>query len=149
MAPLIAGAIGNWFSGTLVDVIYRRGNLKMSRMVPAILGFSLAAFGIVMMLFADNPRTAILFLSLAVFGADMTLSPSWAFCIDIGEENAGAVSGTMNMAGNIGGFATIIAFPYLLEWTGKHESFFFVCGGLSVLAIIMWIFMKPDRTIVK
>jgi len=51
------------------------------------------------------------FLSLAIFGADMTLSPSWALCIDIGKKNAGAVSGTMNMAGNLGSFLTALAFP--------------------------------------
>ena len=56
----------------------------------------------------------VLCLSLAMFGADMTLPPSWAFCIDIGRANAGAVSGTMNMAGNIGSFVTSLAFPYLL-----------------------------------
>jgi ACS family glucarate transporter-like MFS transporter len=79
----------------------------------------------------------------------MTLSPSWAFCIDIGKENAGAVSGTMNMAGNLGAFITIIAFPYLLEWTGRHEPFFYVCAGLSLLAIVMWIFMNPGKSIVN
>ena len=49
----------------------------------------------------------------------MTLSPSLAFGIDIGKENAGAVSGTMTMAGNLGAFVTIIAFPCLFQWTNR------------------------------
>jgi MFS transporter, ACS family, glucarate transporter len=77
----------------------------------------------------------------------MTLSPSWSFCIDIAGENAGAVSGTMNMAGNLGAFVTIIAFPYLLTWTGSHEVFFYVCAFLSVAAILMWALMKPHNPI--
>jgi ACS family glucarate transporter-like MFS transporter len=148
MAPLVGGAVGNWFSGLLVDAIYRRGNLKLSRRLPAIIGFALAAFGMIMMSIVDTPNVSIIFLTIAIFGADMTLSPSWAFCIDIGKENAGSVSGTMNMAGNLGAFVTIIAFPYLLEWTGRHEPFFYVCSGLSALAIIMWLFMKPEKSIV-
>ena len=63
-------------------------------------------------------------LSIAIFGADMTLSPSWAFCIDIGRGNAGAVSGTMNMAGNLAAFATSLAFPYLKDWTGSTTPIF-------------------------
>ncbi len=147
MAPLIGGAFGNWFSGILVDAIYRGGNLKLSRRLPAIIGFVLAAFGMIMLSMVDSPEVSILFLTIAIFGADMTLSPSWAFCIDIGKENAGTVSGTMNMAGNLGAFVTIIAFPYLLKWTGRHEPFFYICSGLSVLAILMWLFMKPDKSL--
>lgn len=149
MAPLVGGALGNWFSGILVDAIYRRGKGKMSRRLPAIIGFILAGFGIIMMSMSASPHVSIIFLTIAIFGADMTLSPSWAFCIDIGKENAGAVSGTMNMAGNLGAFVTIIAFPYLLEWTGSHETFFYVCATLSVTAIIMWLFMDPDKSIEK
>jgi ACS family glucarate transporter-like MFS transporter len=147
MAPLVGGALGNWFSGILVDVLYRSGFPGLSRRLPAITGFLLAAFGMIMMALADTPQSSIIFLTMAIFGADMTLSPSWAYCIDIGKENAGTVSGTMNMAGNLGAFVTIIAFPYLLRWTGNHETFFYVCSGLSVVAIIMWLFMKPDREI--
>ncbi len=149
MAPLVGGAVGNWFSGILVDAIYRRGNLKLSRRLPAIIGFILAGFGIIMMSMSNSPQVSIIFLTIAIFGADMTLSPSWSFCIDIGKENAGAVSGTMNMAGNLGAFVTIIAFPYLLGWTGSHETFFYVCATLSVTAIIMWLFMDPDKSIEK
>ena len=147
MAPLAGGALGNWFSGLLVDAIYRHGRLKLSRRLPAILGFILAGSGILMMSMSHSPQVSIIFLTLAIFGADMTLSPSWAFCIDIGQEHAGAVSGTMNMAGNLGAFVTIIAFPYLLEWTGGHETFFYVCVTLSAIAIIMWSFMNPGKTL--
>ena len=145
--PLIAGAMGNWFSGFLVDWLYKKTNLAFSRRLPAIIGFALAAFGMVAMLFANTPQISIIFLSIAIFGADMTLSPSWSFCIDIAKENAGAVSGTMNMAGNLGAFVTIIAFPYLLGWTGSHEVFFYVCSALSVLGILMWAFMNPLKAI--
>ncbi|MGW8315217.1 MAG: MFS transporter [Bacteroidales bacterium] len=149
MIPLLAGAAGNWVSGFWVDRLYRKSTLTLSRRLPAITGFALAAAGMLMMARIDDPQVAILFLAMAIFGADMTLSPSWAFCIDIGKENAGAVSGTMNMAGNLGAFVTIIAFPYLYEWTGSFQPFFYVCMALSVLAILFWITMDPMRTLVS
>ena len=147
MIPLFAGAVGNWVSGLWVDSLYKHRNVAISRRLPAITGFILAAFGMLMMANIDTPQLAIIFLAIAIFGADMTLSPSWAFCIDIGKENAGAVSGTMNMAGNLGAFVTIIAFPYLYEWTGSFQPFFYVCVVLSAIAVALWLFMDPEKSL--
>ena len=77
----------------------------------------------------------------------MTLSPSWSFCIDIAKERAGVISGTMNMAGNLGAFVTIITYPYLFAATGSHVPFFYTCATLSVIAIFMWLFMNPDKVL--
>ena len=143
--PLICGACGNWASGLLVDFIYRKGKLKASRYLPAIIGFSLVVFGLLSIVHAQNIQTAIIFLSIAIFGADMTLSPSWSFCIDIGKNNAGVVSGTMNMAGNLGSFITVLAFPYLYSWTGSNTAFFYIAATFGIVAIIAWLLMKPEK----
>lgn len=145
--PLIAGAFGNMFSGWLVDYIYKRGKFRWSRTIPAIIGFGLAAFGLIVSLFSTDISLAIVFLSIAVFGADMTLSPSWTFCVDIGKLHSGAVSGTMNMAGNLGSFVTALAFPYLKDWTGSVTPFFILGAILNIIAILIWLQMKPEKPI--
>ncbi|WP_372946972.1 MFS transporter [Mariniphaga sp.] len=148
-APLIGGALGNWFSGWLVDVIYKKGNWKMSRRIPAIAGFVLVIIGLLGSLHMETVTGAVLFLTLAIFGADMTLSPSWSFCVDIGRRNSGAVSGTMNMAGNLGSFITALAFPYLQAWTGSEEPFFYTGATLAFIAIVSWEFMHPNKPILN
>ncbi|REE01189.1 MFS transporter [Marinoscillum furvescens] len=145
--PLIGGAVGNWFSGVLVDRMYQKGNWALSRSVPAIVGFVLAAGGLLASLYADGVYEAVIYLTVAILGADMTLPPSWSFCVDIGKENAGAVSGTMNMAGNVGSFLTALAFPYLFAWTGSIEPFFYACVVFNLLAIFLWIAAKPEEAI--
>ncbi len=144
-APFLGGAVGSICAGLLIDKVYRKGNWQLSRRLPAIIGFSMATIGILMSMRMDTALGAVAWLTFAIFGADMTLSPSWSFCTDIGRKNAGAVSGTMNMAGNIGGMITALAFPYLTEWTGSEESFFYVAAGLNALAIFLWTQMKSDR----
>ena len=144
-APLVAGALGNIVSGILVDRLYRRDKWLASRRWPAILGFGLSAVGLIAALQQTAPLPAAVCLSIAIFGADMTLSPSWATCIDIGGRHSGAVSGTMNMAGNIGSFVTGLAFPYLLSWTGSPHAFFYVAAALNVLAVGLWSAIRPDR----
>ncbi|MEO0330720.1 MAG: MFS transporter, partial [Bacteroidota bacterium] len=144
-APLIFGALGNWFSGWLVDVIYRRGKWSLSRKLPAIIGFALAAIGVLASVYMEDVLGAIIFISLAVFGADMTLSPSWSACVDVGREHSGAVSGTMNMAGNLGSFVTALAFPYLMSLTGSDVTFFYVTAVLNLLAIPIWWVIRSDQ----
>ena len=144
-APLLCGAFGNWFAGVMVDRIYKQNRWGLSRRAPAMLGFALSAIGLVASVYMERPLTAVIFLSIAIFGADMTLAPSWALCIDIGRRHSGAVSGTMNMAGNIGSFLTSLAFPYLKAWTGSVVPFFFVGAGLNVLAVLLWTLVRPDK----
>ncbi len=143
-APLIFGAFGNWFSGWLVDFIYKKGKWSLSRKLPAIIGFGLAAIGITGSIYMNEVTGAIIFISIAVFGADMTLSPSWSTCVDIGSEHSGAVSGTMNMAGNLGSFLTALAFPYMMSFTGSATPFFILAATLNVLAIFFWTNIRSD-----
>jgi ACS family glucarate transporter-like MFS transporter len=149
--PLLCGALGNWFSGWLIDAIYARGHWVASRRVPAIIGFTLAVFGLAGSLVAETALSSSIWFSLAIFGADMTLSPSWSTCIDVGRERAGVISGTMNMAGNIGAFLTSLAFPYFAAWTltampglsNENIPFFVVAAALNVAAVAMWLAINP------
>jgi ACS family glucarate transporter-like MFS transporter len=144
-APLVLGACGNWFAGWLADFIYRKKFWTLSRRVPAIMGYTLAAGGLIASVYMDTALGSIICFSIAIFGADMTLPPSWSVCIDIGRSSAGVVSGTMNMAGNIGAFITALAFPYLEGWTDSNTPFFYVAAGLNVLAVGLWFLIRPER----
>ena len=130
-----------------MDRLYRQNRRALSRKGPAIAGFVFAAVGLLGSLMVDGVMAKVLFLSVAIFGADMTLPPSWAFCIDVGRQHAGAVAGTMNMAGNLGSFVTSLAFPYLLAATGSPAPFFVVGAGLNVLAAMLWLAAKPLQPI--
>jgi len=147
--PLIGGAAGNWFSGWLVDRLYIAKGLVFSRRIPAVIGFVLATVGLLMSMGMETEVGAIAFLTIAVFGADMTLSPSWSYCVDIGGPSAGTVSGTMNMAGNLGSFATVLAFPHLKEAFGSVAPFFYISAGLNALAVVVWLTMDPRQTLKK
>ncbi|RXK56341.1 MFS transporter [Oleiharenicola lentus] len=147
MVPLLCGAAGNIFSGWLVDRIYASGHRHLSRKLPAIAGFLLTAVGMIISVQQTSVGPAVFWLSVAVFGVDMILSPSWSFCIDIGGQHAGQVSGTMNMAGNIGSAIIGPAFPFLLHLTGSADVFFYLIAVFSVLAALCWVVVDPSRKI--
>ena len=146
-APFLCGAVGNWLAGWLVDRIYRGGRWVESRRWPAMAGFLLAAIGVWGCASATSALGSVAWLSVAVLGADMTLAPSWSVCIDIGRQSAGMVSGTMNMAGNIGSFVTGLAFPYLAAWTGGHLAFFYLAAAFNLIAMAVWMWIDPRRPI--
>jgi ACS family glucarate transporter-like MFS transporter len=144
--PLIFAAFANWTAGTMVTQLFKRGYHVGSRRITAIVGFSLGVVGLLLATRTDNMYWFVFCFSLATFGVDMTLSPSWAFCNDIGGGNSGAVSGSMNMVGNFGAAISIILFPLLQnEVTGSANKFFILAAGINFGAIIVWCFMNPNR----
>jgi ACS family glucarate transporter-like MFS transporter len=72
----------------------------------------------------------------------MTISPSWAFCMDIGGAKSGAVTGTMNMLGNIGSFTSANLFPLLSSESGATPYFLLVLG-LNLMSAGFWFFLRP------
>jgi len=155
--PLIFAAFANWIAGSMVTGLFEKGYHVGSRRVTAIVGFSLGVIGLILatqtrnldFLATDKAQLYwfVFCFGLATFGVDMTLSPSWAFCNDIGGSNSGAVSGSMNMVGNIGAALSAIIFPLLLnEETGSANAFFVLAAGLNFVAIVTWFFMNPNRT---
>jgi ACS family glucarate transporter-like MFS transporter len=143
--PPLGGMVGHWVAGALVDGLYRTGYWTLSRRLPAAFGFALAAVGVLASLAVHRIELVIACLTIAIFGADMTISPSWSACVDIGRRHAGTISGIMNMAGNLGSFATGLAFPYLQAWAGTATAFFAIAAALNVCAALAWLFVRPDR----
>jgi ACS family glucarate transporter-like MFS transporter len=142
MVPLLSGAIANWVSGFFVDVLYRSRLRSWSRRLPATLGFFLAASGIYAVSIVNGPGTAVTAFAVAMFGVEMTISPSWAYCIDIGRKNSGSVSAAMNMAGSFGALASANAFPWLHRWTGDSGTYFRFAAALNILGIVCWLTMR-------
>ncbi|MEZ5356446.1 MAG: MFS transporter [Bryobacteraceae bacterium] len=145
--PMYAGAIANWSSGVVIDALYRGGRWRLSRAGPAFGGFVLAAATLAIAAEMATPRMAVLFFSLATFGVDLALSPSWVTAGDIGGQYTGTVSGAMNTAGNLGALVSSLAFPYLIAWTGTAKTYFYVTAALNVAGAVCWWRIRPDHPI--
>jgi ACS family glucarate transporter-like MFS transporter len=154
--PLIFGMIAHWTSGALVTYLYGKGLHVASRRAPAMIGFAIGAVGLNIATQAGGGPALpfVLCFSIAVFGVEMTIAPSWSFCMDIGGAKSGAVSGSMNMLGNLGSAFSAIIFPYFVAnvtmpffapETGTANSFFVFAASINVLAFFAWIFMDPKK----
>jgi MFS transporter, ACS family, glucarate transporter len=145
--PLILGIGGNLIGGRMVDYLFKQNRLIASRRYAAVIGFSISAIGVFMSAYAHTVQEATIYMSMAIFGCDMTIAPSWATCSDIGGKNSGMVSGAMNMVGNLGAFLTALAFPYLQAWTGSNDPFFYIGAFLNLLAVFLWLKIDPTKVL--
>jgi ACS family glucarate transporter-like MFS transporter len=154
--PLIVGMFAHWSAGGLITWLHVRGYKIASRKIPAIFGFFLGIVGLLLATQVSpvSPLAFILTFSIAVFGVEMTIAPSWTFCMDVGGVKSGAVSGTMNMLGNIGSAVSAIIFPYFVanvtlpvfaKTSGTANSFFIFAATINLVAILAWIKMNPAK----
>lgn len=143
MVPLVFAAMSQWVSGYVVDRLYRSRFSSWSRRLPAALGFAVAAVGIAGVTQSHTVGVVVACFTLAIFGADMTISPSWTYCVDLGRKASGTVSGAMNMAGNLGSFISSITFPFLAKGGGDAASYFWLAAGLNVVGTVAWLYMTP------
>lgn len=137
--PLYFGAAANWTSGAVVDSLYRRGYGRVSRVGPAAAGFLMGTVAMCFAAHAQTAWTAALLIGIATFGVDLTLSPSWTLCIDVGRGRTGTLSGAMNMCGNFGSFVSSLAFPLLFRWTGGWAAFFYCAAAINLCGAILWL----------
>lgn len=154
--PLLIGTFAHWTSGGLVTWLHDRGHPVASRRLPAMFGFALAVVGLVLTtrVAVDSPLPFVLAFSVAVFGVEMTIAPSWSFAMDIGGKSSGVVSASMNMLGNIGSAISAVIFPYFVanvtlpyfaETTGTANSFFVLAAAVNATAVVAWLFMDPQK----
>ena len=103
-----------------------------------MIGFSLAAAGLAGVTRAHTVGIAVLAFTIAIFGADMTVSPSWVFCSGIAGARIGRLTGAMNMFGSVGALVSANAFPFLRQRTGTSSAYFWLAALLDAAGILCW-----------
>ena len=143
--PLYCGAFAMWSGGTVVDRIYNAGKWKLSRGLPAMLGFALAAVTLIPAPFMQSPGWFIFCFALATFGLDLTVSPSWTVCCDVGGRYSGTLSAAMNTAGALGSLASSLLFPLFIGRVEYIRIYFYIAAFLNVIALLGWKFIEPSK----
>lgn len=145
--PLYCGALAMWSGGTAVDWIYKRGRWKLSRALPAMLGFGLATLTLIPSSFMRSPAGFIACFALTTFGLDLTVSSSWTVCCDVGGRYSGTLSAAMNTMGALGSLASSLLFPVFIGWTGNVRNYFYLAALLNVVALVCWRYIDPAKTL--
>jgi MFS family permease len=149
--PLFLGGFACILSGWLSGWLVRRGfALARVRRGLAFVGFGGAAAMLLLSPRIDDPLWAMLAMGMASFSLDMALPVCWRTAMDVGGEFAGTISGTMNMAGQIGGAFGPIVVGYILEYLNHDWTLTFVLSAaINVVGGLCWIWIDPVTPIGK
>jgi MFS family permease len=119
--PFLVGLCGNLLGGFVSDHLAEKHGLKVGRRVVGSVGLALSAACMLAASMTPDRFVTVGLLALGYGAMDCMLPVSWAVCLDVGKKYAGAVSGSMNMAGQLGSFLSSLVFGYLVEYTGSYD----------------------------
>ena len=146
--PLLAATITNVLGGVLSDHLAARlGDLRRGRIWVSIGGFTIAAAALLPGVLVNSSVAALVCLSVALGGLELTVAVSWAICLDIGGDFSGSVSSVMNTFGNIGGAVSAVMVGYLATLFGWTFPFL-LASALCLLSALMVSRIEPRRSAV-
>jgi MFS transporter, ACS family, glucarate transporter len=143
--PLFMGGFACLLSGWLAGWLVRRGfALARVRRALAFAGYGGAAAMLLLSPRIADPLWAMLAMGMASFSLDLTLPVCWRTAMDVGGEYAGSVSGTMNMAGQIGGAVGPVVVGYILQYLNHNWTLTFaLSAAVNALGALCWIWIDP------
>jgi sugar phosphate permease len=139
------GALGCLAGGFLSDYLVKRYGLRFGRRSVAMSGLGLSGIFFLLAGWTTDDTMAGYYLAICVLLKDFALPVSFATCIDIGKRNAGAVTGSMNFAGQMGGFFITIIFGTIVQRTGNFNTPLFLMAGCLFVAALLWIWIDPTE----
>ncbi|MFN7543327.1 MAG: MFS transporter [Acidobacteriota bacterium] len=142
--PFLVGFCGNLLGGVVSDYLVRHYGLKIGRRTVGSAGLAISGICMLLTAYTPDPVMSVVLLALGYGAMDCMLPVSWAVCLDVGKKYAGALSGSMNMAGQLGSFASSIAFGYLVDF---YQSYDLPLKLFSVMLFVSaWLFTRIDPT---
>lgn len=147
-APFLAGAICNLLGGWWSDALAKKMPLRLARRIPAMAGMLAAAAFLMLSMSVADPTWGVAWLAMSFGAADLILPVCWATCLDTGRQFAGAVSGTMNSLGQVGGLLAPVLFGWLVDKTGSWNAPLLAMAIFYVLSACAWILIDAERPIV-
>ena len=143
--PFLLGTLGCLVGGVLSDRLVVRFGVKTGRRLVGCGALATSAM-LLLAMSLTRSKPAIVALSSLGFGvADLMLPVAWAVCLDIGRNHTGTVTGTMNMAGQLGGFICSVLFGYVVEATGNYNTPLWIISGMVVIASVLFSRIDPTK----
>jgi MFS family permease len=87
-------------------------------------------------------------MGFASFCNDLAMPPAWAACMDVGGRYAGTVSGSMNMMGNLAGYAAPVVGGYIVHGEpSRYIYFLYLMAAVYALGTLCWPWIDPVTSI--
>jgi MFS transporter, ACS family, glucarate transporter len=146
--PFLVGACANCGGGIASNALVRRLGLKWGRRSIGLAGLGVATLSTVAVLVTQHRLLALIFLSLIYGGITFQQPAVFAVCLDIGGKYAGAVTGAMNTAAQVGSLLSSVLFGYLVNRYGNYDAPFIPMAILLFVSTLLWLKIDPTRELI-
>lgn len=146
--PFLFGGCATLLGGVASDYLTKRIGIKWGRRTVGAAGLAFSGIFMISVLFTEDKLASVLLLSLAYAGSDFMLPVAWAVCLDVGRKHAGAVSGSMNMAGQFGSFLSSVAFGYLIKSFGTFNAILPPMAAMLIVSAALFLMIDPTKELV-
>ena len=145
--PLFFGGLGSLVSGLCSAALDRHfGSIALTRRVLGVAGMGLAGVMLIVSMQFSAPLTSVLSIGMAAFFSDLAMPGAWGACMDVGGRHTGALSGSMNMMGQVGGAIAPMAVPLVLAATNNNWTINMGLFAVSYfLGAICWAFINSEE----
>ena len=145
-APLFFAGTGSIISGLCSAALDRKlKSIAMTRRVLGVGGMGLAGLMLLLSTQFNSPVATVLAIGLGALCNDLAMPGAWGACMDVGGRHTGALSGSMNTMGQIGGVIGPIAVAEVLKVTNNNWTLCLALFSLSYfLGAICWMFINTD-----
>jgi MFS family permease len=147
--PFVLGAAANLAGGFLSDASVRRFGLRRGRVVVGASCLGTAACLLMLTATTQDRNLAVLLLTMGFGVMDLMLPSAWAICLDISGPHAGAVTGAMNTAGQLGGFFCTVLFGYIVREYNDYDRPLFAIAAMVALAAFLFTRIDASRPLFR
>lgn len=134
--PFVLGATGSLIGGVLSD--------RFGRSLIGSAGLAASSLLLVSMTLVTNQAAIVVLSSLGFGAADLMLPAAWAICMDVSGPHAGAATGAMNTAGQLGGFVCTVLFGYVVRATGNYQAPVWIVAALVMAGALLFTRLKES-----
>jgi ACS family glucarate transporter-like MFS transporter len=145
--PLFFGGVGCLLAGCLsARLDHWLSSVARTRRWLGGLGMGGAGLMLLLSIQLQHPVASVLAIGVAALLSDLSMPGSWGACMDVGGRHTGALSGSMNMAGQVGGAIAPMAVPLVLAATGNNWNINIALFALAYgLGALCWLWVDSDE----
>ena len=137
--PFVVAGVANLSGGAASDALVRRIGRTNGRRVLGVSALMLAGLLTVAAMLTQQQLMTVILLALVYGAISFQQSGVFGVCLDIGHGHAGAVTGLMNTASQLGGLISTVTYGYIVDRFHSYDAPFVPMAAFLFLGAGMWL----------
>jgi MFS transporter, ACS family, glucarate transporter len=146
--PFVVAGCANLAGGAVSDALVRRLGRTYGRRFLGVFALTVAGLFTVAAMATRQQLLTVVLLALVYGAISFQQSGVFGVCLDIGHTHAGAITGLMNTASQLGGFLSTVTYGYIVERFHSYDAPFVPMAAMLFLGAALWLRIDASEELV-